>query len=294
MPKNSNLRQPLWGSRQVIPGLALILAFVVLSRFFSNLLIADFMRSAERPTDFLSFIEAIFKPEEPPPPEDSGRKARPLVPSIAPLADKVPLDKVDFRAHDKKLIRTAADKMVIANYFAKKYDVEMLHMLGYIDIAIDAGGETRLDPLLLLAIISIESNFQPDVQSPVGAQGLMQIMPRIHAAKLKPYGGLPAAFDPEANIRVGALIIKQATALMGSLTGGLRFYVGAAQPDVPDGGFVNKVLGEYMKLISLLGGNPQSIAPAEDIKLDYSRPSTLDEDIDSDTPDKSAENTPGS
>ncbi len=294
MPKNSNIRLLPWGNRQLVRGLTLVIVFVVLGRFFSSLLMADFLRTQEQPTDFLSFVEAMFKAEAPPPPEDSGRKSRPLVPSIAPLADKVPLDKVDFRARDKKLIRSAADKMVIASYFAQKYDVEMLHMLGYIDIAIDAGDETRLDPLLLLAIISIESNFQPDVQSPVGAQGLMQIMPRIHASKLKPYGGLPAAFDPEANIRIGALIIKQATALMGSLNGGLRFYVGAAQPDVSDGGFVNKVLGEYAKLISLLGGNPQSIAPGKDMMLDFSKPSIPDDDIDSDTPDNSAENTPAS
>lgn len=182
------------------------------------------------------------------------------VPSIAPLADQVPLHKIDVRALDKKLVRSAADKMVIANYFAKKFGHEVFTLLGYTDHAVEAAGETRLDPLLLLAIISVESNFDPNVESPVGAQGLMQVMTRIHASKFEPYGGTASAFRPEVNIRIGALIIKQALAMMGSLPGALRFYVGAARPGVSDGGFVDKVLGEYGKLIAMLGGNAQAIS----------------------------------
>lgn len=275
--------------------IVLLVAFVLLTtRFLTNLLIADFMRSPEKPANFFALVQALFKAEEPVSIEENERRARPPIPSIAPQADLVPLDKVDFRARDKKLIRSEADKMVVANYFAKKYDLDMLTMLGYVDIAVAAGGETRLDPLLLLAIISIESNFQPNAQSPVGAQGLMQIMPRIHAAKLKPYGGLSAAFKPDANVRIGALVIKQATALMGSLNGGLRFYVGAAQPDVSDGGFVAKVLGEYARLISLLGGNPQSIDALRDMLPDYSKPPSLKVEFESDTPDSAAETPPDS
>ena len=185
----------------------------------------------------------IAAPKKPPPP------------SIAAQADLVPLSKVDSLALNQGLLRSASDKMLISNYFSKKYNHDPLLLLGYIDHAQETARETGIDPLLLLAIMAIESNFNPQVQSPAGAQGLMQVMTSIHAGKFAPYGGVEAAFLPEANIRVGALIIKQAIALMGSLQGGLRFYVGAAHPSVSDGGFVNKVLSEYARQVEMLGGN---------------------------------------
>ena len=185
----------------------------------------------------------IAAPKKPPPP------------SIAAQADLVPLSKVDSLALNQGLLRSAADKMLISNYFSKKYNHDPLLLLGYIDHAQETARETGIDPLLLLAIMAIESNFNPQVQSPAGAQGLMQVMTSIHAGKFAPYGGVEAAFLPEANIRVGALIIKQAIALMGSLQGALRFYVGAAHPSVSDGGFVNKVLSEYARQVEMLGGN---------------------------------------
>lgn len=177
-----------------------------------------------------------------------------LVPSIAPLADQVPLGKVDADAINRNRLRTNAEKMVVTDYFAKKYNVDPLTMAKYVQYAVDAGNETKIEPLLLLAIMSVESNFDPDVESPAGAQGLMQVITRIHAKKFAPYGGISAAFRPEVNIRVGALIIKQAIVLMGSLQGGLFFYVGAAKPNVSDGGFAAKVLGEYNHLLGLIGG----------------------------------------
>lgn len=194
--------------------------------------------------------------------EDEKNPLDAEIPSIAPLADKIPLGKVDGNAINRNILRSNADKLVVIDYFSKKYNVDPLTMSAYIQHAIEAGSETRIEPLLLLAIMSIESNFNPLVESPAGAQGLMQVLTRIHAKKFEPYGGVEAAFRPEVNIRVGALIIKQAIALMGSLQGGLFFYVGAAKPDISDGGFADKVLTEYNRLLSLIGRGGQGIAPA--------------------------------
>ena len=71
----------------------------------------------------------------------------------------------------------------------------------------------KIDPLLVLALIKIESGFQYAAVSPVGARGIMQIMPDTARSLTHSVGGndgiRPAAFRPEAlddpllNIRLG-------------------------------------------------------------------------------------------
>jgi soluble lytic murein transglycosylase-like protein len=80
---------------------------------------------------------------------------------------------------------------------------------------------------LILAIIANESKFHPLLVSPVGALGLMQIMPNVHKRKLAAYGGENAALNPEINMMVGAGIISSFIRTTGSLEGGLAMYVGA-------------------------------------------------------------------
>jgi hypothetical protein len=79
----------------------------------------------------------------------------------------------------------------------------------------------------------------------------MQVMTRVHDDKYEVFGGLRAAFDPVTNLRVGVQVLKECIARAGSVEGGLRFYVGAANlPD--DGGYAAKVLGEqtYLKQVA--------------------------------------------
>ena len=61
---------------------------------------------------------------------------------------------------------------------------------------------------LLCGLIWVESRFQPRAESPVGAQGLMQLMPRTFAyvrGKLGQTGGDP--FDPETNVDAGTWLL---------------------------------------------------------------------------------------
>jgi hypothetical protein len=97
----------------------------------------------------------------------------------------------------------------------------------------------RLDPTLILAIMAVESSFNPFAQSPVGAQGLMQVMTRVHDDKYEAFGGTHAAFDPVSNLRVGVQVLKECIARAGSLQEGLRYYVGAALLD-SDGGYAGR------------------------------------------------------
>ena len=79
----------------------------------------------------------------------------------------------------------------------------------------------------------------------------MQVMTRIHHDKYAIFGGQNAAFDPVTNLRVGVQVLQDCIRRAGSLEGGLKFYVGAANlPD--DGGYGAKVLAEaaYLKQVA--------------------------------------------
>lgn len=178
------------------------------------------------------------------------------VPSIAPLANQISNAKIDPQALDSRLLDSPQNQAKIASLMAEKYKVDLQTLKSYVSHAVIVGKEVSIDPVLIIAVMAIESNFKATVQSPVGAQGLMQVMTSVHANKFIPYGGVEAAFKPEANIRVGAYILKYLIAQAGSLSGGLRSYVGASTNS--DGGYAAKVLNERNFLTSYLGGsNPQ-------------------------------------
>ena len=113
--------------------------------------------------------------------------------------------------------------------------------------------EIKIDPLLILSVMAIESGLNPFAESPVGAQGLMQVMSKIHQDKFSDVGGVKAALNPAANIRVGAEILKEYVTRGGSVEAGLKLYVGAASLE-NDGGYGIKVLAEYNRLKDVANG----------------------------------------
>lgn len=140
---------------------------------------------------------------------------------------------------------------LVAQWLSRRYRVAPEPVGRLVQEAWSLGAKAGLEPHLILAIMAIESSFNPFAQSPVGAQGLMQVMTRVHDDKFEAFGGTLAAFDPVANLRVGVQILRDCIAKAGSLEGGLRFYVGAANlPD--DGGYAARVLAErdHLKKVS--------------------------------------------
>jgi soluble lytic murein transglycosylase-like protein len=136
----------------------------------------------------------------------------------------------------------------LRNYIARKYKVAYDATSVLVDTAYRVGREKKLDPLLVLAVIAVESSYNPLAESAVGAQGLMQIMTRVHRDKfqdLADQGKAKAtALDPVANIIVGSTILRDCIAQRGSVAGGLACYEGAAVDD----GYASRVQAERRRL----------------------------------------------
>jgi hypothetical protein len=141
----------------------------------------------------------------------------------------------------------------LAFWLSRKYGVAPEPLSVLVSEAFEIGAKAKLDPTLILAIMAIESGFNPFAQSPMGAQGLMQVMTKIHHDKYENFGGKLAAFDPVTNLRVGVKVLQECISKAGSVEGGLKFYVGAGN-QADDGGYAGKVMAEHARLKAVLIG----------------------------------------
>jgi len=149
---------------------------------------------------------------------------------------------------------TTAQERALRSYLARKYRIAASVAGALVSTAFVVGREMDLDPQLILAVIAIESRYNPYAESHVGAQGLMQVMTHVHQDKFKEFSdGTIAALNPIANIRVGSRILRDCIDRRGSVERGLACYVGATGPS--DGGYGAKVLAEWRR-IALASGIP--------------------------------------
>lgn len=166
---------------------------------------------------------------------------------------------------DVEVEPTAIDRVTVANlrdltdpqakvthWLSRKYRVAPEPLGALVAEAYLIGERMRLDPTLLLAVMAIESRFNPFAQSPVGAQGLMQVLTRVHTDKYEDFGGELAAFDPLSNLRVGARVLHDAVKRSGSMEGGLRLYVGAVTTD--GGWYIDRVMAEHARILRVAQG----------------------------------------
>jgi len=150
----------------------------------------------------------------------------------------------------------------LAHWLSRKYRVAPEPVSALVAEAYQLSQTTKLDPTLILSVMAIESSFNPFAQSAVGAQGLMQVMTKVHKDKFDNFGGNLATFDPVSNLRVGVKVLKDCIDRAGSVNGGLRLYLGAG-PQTDDGGYVAKVLAEQQRLQGVAAGRnvPTFVAP---------------------------------
>jgi soluble lytic murein transglycosylase-like protein len=142
------------------------------------------------------------------------------------------------------------EQRAVAEFIAKRYRVAEDAAAGFVDIAYRAGEQHRVDPLLILAVMAIESRYNPVAESSMGAKGLMQIIPKYHPEKLPEHGGEQALLDPEVNILVGARILREYLRRFGETETALQMYAGAF--DEPTSQYSGKVLAEKARLLQVL------------------------------------------
>jgi len=172
----------------------------------------------------------------------------------------------------------------VTAWLSKRYRVasDATNML--VSAAYMTAKELKIDPLLILSVMAIESRFNPFAESPVGAQGLMQVMSKVHRDKFEELGGVKAALNPVANIKVGSLILKDYVTRGGSVEAGLKLYVGAGALE-NDAGYGAKVLAEYQRLKEVAMGKKVPIYSTSASSAKPRQQSTHKEAASGNTPD---------
>jgi soluble lytic murein transglycosylase-like protein len=141
------------------------------------------------------------------------------------------------------------EQRAVSEYIAKRYRIADGAAAHFVSVAYRAGALNRIDPLLILAVMAIESRYNPVAESVMGAMGLMQVIPKYHQEKLFDHGGEDALLDPEVNILVGAQILHEYQRRFGDTETALQMYAGAF--DEPTSRYANKVFEEKARLDAL-------------------------------------------
>lgn len=172
------------------------------------------------------------------------------------VADGPDATAVHSPRHPSQAATIQLDRRIqaLASHLARRYRVAPEPIEELVHAAFAAGRLTQLDPLLILAVIAIESRFNPIAESDYGARGLMQVVPRFHLEKLAGHGGEATLLEPHTNILVGTRILDEYIQRAGSLEAGLQLYNGA--PDDPARGYAQRVLAEQQRLIQVLQSMP--------------------------------------
>lgn len=207
---------------------------------------------ADRLKQLSPFTKTEVKQSEPVQHELASLLEAPAAAQSANAAKAPAYGKVSA-ATDEKNIGNPRQQQWVTDWLSRRYRVaaDATNML--VSAAYLTAREIKLDPLLILSVMAIESGFNPFAESPVGAQGLMQVMSKVHHDKFQEMGGVKAALNPVANIRVGSLILKDYVTRGGSVEAGLKLYVGAGAFE-NDSGYGARVLAEYRRLKEVANG----------------------------------------
>ena len=161
-------------------------------------------------------------------------------------------DPGNYSRLERGLFPPPQKEAILVKYLSRRFLIAAEATEQMVGAAYRAAREVGLDPLVVLAVISVESRFNPIAESVMGAKGLMQIIPRYHQAKLVAHGGEAALWDPESNIYVGARILQEYVYRTGTLEAGLQFYNGAFADSRAQ--YAQRVMAERERLLEVVQG----------------------------------------
>lgn len=166
---------------------------------------------------------------------------------LLPASEEVALDEeIVVEDIDPATETLSAQMRGAMDYVSRRYRVAPDALEPIFATAQSAGRQLHLDPLLIIAVIGIESRFNPFSESVVGAKGLMQVMPRFHQDKLPEDADQAAFLNPVINVQVGAKVLKESIRRNGGLENGLQQFAGATSD--PERRYATKVLAEKLRL----------------------------------------------
>ena len=175
-------------------------------------------------------------------------KALPALPALV-------IDQVVAASPSARPVQPVADtplareQQAVSEFIAKRYRIADDAAAGFVATAYRAADQHRLDPLLILAVMAIESRYNPVAESVMGARGLMQVIAKYHPEKLEAHGGEQALLEPDINIQVGAQILREYLRRFGDTETALQMYAGAL--DEPTSQYATKVFAEKARLDAL-------------------------------------------
>ena len=142
-------------------------------------------------------------------------------------------------------------QLAVTYWLSRRYRVSPEPLAALVTEAWAVGERSQIPPTLILAIMAIESKFNPFTSGTQGAMGLMQIDPDVHASQLSPFGGRLAVFDPVTNLRVGTRHLQDLILQSETIEEALRQYA-ADSGQTEDGPYVERVLNEQKLLEKLV------------------------------------------
>lgn len=172
--------------------------------------------------------------------------------------DNPSLVPVTMRWRDQALaaMPEPADEMALSeemqrvrDWVSRRYRVSSVALEPVLAEAESSARGAGLDPLLIVAMMAIESSFNPFAESSVGAQGLMQVIPRWHMDKIGEDAGEDALFDPLLNVQVGTKVLVEGLQRYGSLQAALQYYGGARND--PEARYSKRVLAMKDRIASV-------------------------------------------
>jgi soluble lytic murein transglycosylase-like protein len=97
------------------------------------------------------------------------------------------------------------------------YFLKMYYPRKYEEAIVKYAKQNNLDPYLIMGLIHQESTFNPTARSPVGAVGLMQLMPPTAKELARRLHSSANVDNPEVNIRLGSFYFRQLVDMFGGV-----------------------------------------------------------------------------